>query len=74
MYFYSYTVWGEIDQSLSVNQEFIVILPEFQTKGLVKFQLSNPCYHEHKANPSPLQWRIQIQSCLRRLEGASIRG
>jgi YD repeat-containing protein len=29
----------------------IVILPEFQTKGLVKFQLSNPCYHEHVFPP-----------------------
>lgn len=33
-----------------------VILPEFQTKGLVKFQTSNPCIDEHKTNPSPFQW------------------
>ena len=33
-----------------------VILPEFQTKGLVKFQTSNPCIDEHKTKPSPFQW------------------
>jgi hypothetical protein len=32
-----------------------VMLPEFETKGLVKFKTSNPCCYEHKTNPSPLQ-------------------
>jgi hypothetical protein len=30
---------------------------------LVKFQTSNPCIDEHKTNPPPFQWGIQIQSC-----------
>ena len=34
---------------------FGVMLPEFETKGLVKFKTSNPCCYEHKTNPSPLQ-------------------
>jgi transposase-like protein len=51
-----------------------VMLPEFQTKGLVKLQTSNPCSHEHQASPSPLQQRIQIESGLRRFERASILG
>jgi hypothetical protein len=31
------------------------MLPEFETKDLVKFKTSNPCCYEHKTNPSPLQ-------------------
>ena len=51
-----------------------VMLPEFQTKGLVKLQTSNPCSHEYQANPSSFQQRIQIESGLRRFERASILG
>ncbi len=32
-----------------------VMLPKFETKGLVKVKTSNPCCYEHKTNPSPLQ-------------------
>jgi hypothetical protein len=34
------------------QQRVTVMLPEFQTKGLVKLQTSNPCSHEHQANPT----------------------
>ena len=49
-----YLVFDGVTDSLIATFK-CVILPEFQTKDLVKFQTSNPCIDEHKTNPSPFQ-------------------